>query len=226
MVWMDEHLHEVAPHRLVAAISHNLCSLEIPLIDLAAFINAKDRCVCGVDEQTQISYHAIQVTLSLLSVRYILHIPSHARNSTMAVEARDGVEKHVDALLVLGEERELESRRVVPLQRIIKHPLHLHAILGADELLHEVTAHHLVASKSNHLRCLEIPLVDPAPQIDAENRRVCRVQHHSQVRVQLRHLPVRGILTHAHHTHHNTVRVTAWCRVEQHLHRGTQLRDQ
>jgi hypothetical protein len=85
-----------------------------------------------------------------------------ADDTSAQIPSGGRVEEHVDTSLVLGVESELEVGCLLAPQSIINHRPHRLPVLLGDEVLHQITAHHLLACEARDFEGL-VPLVDEQP---------------------------------------------------------------
>ena len=198
-------------HHLLLAEAGDLGGLAVPLVDEPAVVDAEDGRVRSVDDLLHVLGDAAQLGLCLGDLRDVLPHPDDAHDLAGRVEARRGVEQHLDALAHLGEEREDEVVGALALQRLVQHLLHLAPELLGDVLPHEVLPHHLLLAEAGDLGGLAVPLVDVPVGVDAQDGRVRSVDKERQIVRDARQLRlvVRLVLPDAHDAQHSAVDVDA-----------------
>ena len=107
-------------------------------------VNAKDGRVRGLDELPELLRNAGELDLGLLALRDVLPDTDHAINLAADVTPSGGVQKHLQALALLGVKRKLEVLRLPPAEGIVQHPLHRLPVVRGDEILHQMAAYRLV----------------------------------------------------------------------------------
>eukprot|EP00976_Prorocentrum_cordatum_P105696 1194308-Prorocentrum_minimum.AAC.3 len=219
----DEVLHQRLAHDVLHAVLGERGGALVPLVHAAVLVDAEDGRVRRVDERPQVLRHALQLRLCLLALADVLPDAHHAHGVALLVAASGGVQQHLHALPLLGEERELEVGRLDALQGVVQDIAHHRLVLRVDELLHQVAPHHLLLGALGDLRGLLVPLVHVAKRVDTEDGRVRRVDERAQVlrhalQLALRLLALGDVLSYTHHTHNVVVLVPAGGGVQQHLH--------
>ena len=109
---------------------------------------------------------------------------THANDADdVAVDVAPGsrIQQHIDAPLVLGEQGKLVVRGLRPAQRRLQDVMHRSLVVVGNELPDQVAPHDLVLGIAGDVGRLLVPLVDPPPDVNAENRRVRRVDELRQL---------------------------------------------
>ena len=156
--------------------------------------------------------------------------PTTPTMAPLASQTRRGVQQDLDALAVLGEERELVVVRLHAEQGVRQHLLDRRAELVANVLRDEVVAHDLLLGEARDGRHLAVPLVDVAVGVDAEDGRVRRVDEQGEVvgdalQLGLARLELGDVLPDADDAEDLARRVAARGRVEEHLDAAAVLGD-
>ena len=118
--------------------------------------------------------------LGLAALGDVLADADHAADGAVGVAARARVEQDEHRASVLGDERELEVRRLDALEREIEDLAHGVLVLGR-EVLAEAAAEHLVLGVAGELLGAAVPLVHAVVDVLAEDRRVRRLDQLAEV---------------------------------------------
>jgi hypothetical protein len=218
----DEVAHQIATSDLLLAKAGDLSSLVVPLVHAAVRIDANDRRVGTVNEQTQIGRKQRHARLSILAVGDILADTHHANDGTCSISPCCRVQQQLHTRPVFGIQRELEVIRLRALKRHLQHLLDRVLKLGGDEVLNERAAHHLVFRELGDCCGLSVPFVDKAIGIDAEDRGVGRVDQHAEVIRHVRQLLLRtrelgDVLADGNDANDVPALIEPACGIQQHL---------
>eukprot|EP00959_Pyramimonas_sp_CCMP1952_P428678 8978542-Pyramimonas_sp.AAC.2 len=113
------------------------CRLEVPLVDVAILVNAKDRRIGRVDENPQILRNPLQLPLRAFSLGDVLSDTHHSHDAAASVAAGGAVQEDVDTLLVFGEQWKLEVGALHAQQAVVENCSHRALVLAANKLIHQ-----------------------------------------------------------------------------------------
>mmetsp|Transcript_42786 Transcript_42786/g.76845 ORF Transcript_42786/g.76845 Transcript_42786/m.76845 type:complete len:274 (+) Transcript_42786:3362-4183(+) len=227
----DEFANQVVTHHLFLPEASYGSGLLVPLIYFAINVNSKDWGVGSLNEDTEVFCHPHQLDLCGFLVGDVLADTDHTHQVPGRVHTGGGVQEDLYRPPLLVVQRELEIRCALALQGLLQDTLHRDLVLAADELRHQIMPHHFLTPIACDVGRLQVPLVHAPLHVDPEDGGIGGVDQFLQVfckglQLLLSLLPLRDILSHAHHADGVPVGIPPCGRIQQDIHALTILRVQ
>mmetsp|Transcript_25061 Transcript_25061/g.72263 ORF Transcript_25061/g.72263 Transcript_25061/m.72263 type:complete len:418 (+) Transcript_25061:994-2247(+) len=170
---LKEPVHDHGAENLGPVNAGDPAHLLVPLGDPQVLVHPEDRRVGRVDQPGELVGRPVGVFFRRSQVGDVLPYADHADDLPVRPAPRRGGHEDLDLpVQVLGEERELEVRGLLPAEGQLQHLRHALFVLRADEAVDQVFPERLLLGVLGDGGDHPVPLGHLALGVDAKDRRV------------------------------------------------------